>query len=69
MATRHDNDVTLSHADADRVSRLLADLATREHDHARRTRSAPIRTACKATADDANRLARSIVDRLYTWSS
>lgn len=69
MSTRHNNDVTLSHADADSVSRLLADLAAQEHDHARKTRSAPVRHQCKVTADEANRLARSIVERLYTWSA
>ncbi len=67
MSTRHDNTVTLSHADADRVSRLLADLATQEHAHAAKTRSAPVRHQCKTTADEANRLARLIIERLYTW--
>lgn len=67
MATRHSNDVTLSHADADRVSRLLAHLASQQYDHVRQTRSAPVRAACKATADEANHLAQFIVERLYTW--
>ncbi len=69
MSTRHDNDVTLPHADADRVSRLLSELATQEHAHARQTRSAPVRHQCKTTADEANRLARYIVERLYTWGA
>lgn len=47
MATRTDNDVTLTHAEAEEVSRLLLALAKREAEVARRLR--PATAVCGAT--------------------
>ena len=66
--TRHDNDVTLSHGDADTASRLLSDYASKMAALAHNTRSEAVRYQANKTADDARRLANDIVARLFTWS-
>ena len=67
MAVRIDNDVTLTHAEADAISRLLQDYATAQRAQAKRTSSAVVRTACNTTAEQASALARALIERLWTW--
>ena len=67
MNVRTDNDVTLSHADAERVALLLRDLASAQHDHARRTRSPAVALSCRMTAELASRLAGEITGKLWSW--
>ena len=67
MNTRTDNDVTLSHADAERVAMLLEDMASAQNDHARRTRSPAVAESCRQTAELARRLAKDITGKLWTW--
>ena len=69
MATRTDNPVTLTHEQAERVSRLLGDYATSQRALAHRTRSDAVRGQCNLTASEAQQLGRRIIEALYTWTT
>lgn len=67
MATRTNNDVTLSHEDAITIAQILSDYARGKLEHARRTKSAPVRAACQQEAETARQFASDINSRLWTW--
>ena len=67
MATRTNNDVTLSHEDARVIAEMLSEYASQEDRHGKRTRSAPVRDACYRTAIKAREYANSITRNLWTW--
>ena len=69
MATRIDNDVTLSHQDAQSVAKMLDDYATQQAAHAQRTRSEAVRAQCHADVRLARWIGARITERLYTWES
>lgn len=63
MATRINNPVTLSHEQAERAARLLADYATNQY------ASAPVVYQCTRDAQESQEIARYITERLWTWES
>lgn len=67
MATRLDNDVTLSHQDAQSIAKMLGDYATQQAANAQRTRSEAARAGYHADVRLARWLAARITERLYTW--
>ena len=69
MATRLDNAVTLTHEQADRISRILSDHASQQFAHANRTRSAVVRETCNRWGNEARELADLLVQSLYTWEA
>lgn len=68
MATRTDNEITLSHEDADAVARTLTEYARAQMRHARQTRSAVVASQCERDAQKADGLARQIIRQLWTWN-
>ena len=68
MATRIDNAVALSHAQADRVRELLNDYAASLSAHAHRTRSAVVRESCDRRSAQCRDLANYIVEHLWSWT-
>ena len=69
MATRLDQDVTLSHQDAASVAKMLDDYATYQASHSQRTRSEAVRASCQANIRLARWLAARITERLYVWET
>ena len=69
MSRRLDNPVTLSHEEAKAVAHLLDACADTYGDHARRTRSVPIRAHCESRAAQARALCGVFAQRLYTWEA
>lgn len=67
MSTRIDNDVTLSHADAQAISRYLCDYATAQEQHARKTRNEAVRWQCQKDAAQARELVSKIIKALWSW--
>lgn len=67
MATRLDNDVTLSHQDAAAVAKMLDEYAVTQANRARTTRSEAARTGYHADVRLARWLAARITERLYVW--
>ena len=68
MATRIDNAVTLSHAQAREAQRLLADYAVSLTAHARRTRSVMVREECERQNAHCHALSRYLVEHLWSWT-
>lgn len=69
MSRRIDNDVTIDHASADEIARLLNEYASHQGIVARRSRSAAVRAACLQGGERAVQLSAMIVNRLYTWEA
>jgi hypothetical protein len=67
MSVRIDNDVTLTHADAEAVAALLSDYATQQAEQAKRTRSPAVEAACQVTAQKARKLAAQLTAQLWSW--
>ena len=65
---RIDLDVTLRHADAETVAKLLGEYASGQERHAKHTRSAPVRGICLRDAAEARRLATLITSNLWEWT-
>lgn len=66
MAVRTDNDVSLTHEQAERIRALLSDYAAQQRGH--RTSSKLVHSQCQRTAQEAEGLAAHIVRSLYTWN-
>jgi hypothetical protein len=69
MATRTDNSVTLTHDEADLLTRLLSDMASTDFAQAKRTKSAAVRSFCQARGEQAMALEAEIVKRMWSWYS
>lgn len=67
MATRADNDVTLTHDDAERVTRHLRSYIDKQRNYANTTKNAALRQYARVQADDAERLVVEITKNLWTW--
>ena len=64
---RTDNAVTLTHADAQAVIRLIQEHGRGQWDHYRKTKSAVVQSACHRDAAECNRLADIMTRALWTW--
>lgn len=69
MATRTNNDVMLSHDDAERAARFLYEYADWQADRSRKSRAQPAIVALmRRDAETARQLSERIMRHLYTWS-
>lgn len=68
MSVRTDNDVTLSHQDAQAVAKMLDEFAIQQSAQAQRTRSEAAQASYRANVRLARWVGARITERLYTWS-
>jgi len=68
MSMRTDNDVTLSHQDAQSVAKMLGDFATQQAANAQRTKSEAARAGYHADVRLARWVAARITERLWSWN-
>ena len=67
MSIRTDNNVTLSHADAEAIACMLEEHSRHLFDAARKTKQAAVARECRRWAEEAKEQARRITEALYTW--
>lgn len=67
MARRENRDVTIPHATADAIARMLTDYATAQFEHARKTRSETVRYQCIKDGECARLAAEAVTEQLFEW--